>query len=180
MGNISVEAFLKEFKVAAKQKDTVIKECVNKHITTQYIPILEKDICCVSIISASCYRKDGDKQHIKFDSVARYIGFVMKLISLYSDIEVDFNDAKFVEQYDALNRVGAIDYIISSIPEAEYAEFSTILNMKLDDLRDNEYSITALLYDLKQSITMSGEALAEVLDSPEIKKAMDESKNSNN
>lgn len=180
MGKISVEAFLKEFKVASKQKDSVVKECVDKHIATQYIPILEKDVYCNSIINASCYRKEEDKEYVKFNSVARFIGFTMRLISLYTDIEIDFNDGKFVNQYDELNKVGAIEYIIESIPVSEYAEFSTILNMKLDDLRDNEYSITALLYNLKQNISLSGEALAEVLDSPEVKKAIEEIKNSNN
>ena len=180
MKKISVEAFLREFKVAMKQKETVVEECVKKHITTQYIPVLTKDAYCSSIINASCYMTEGDKEYIKFNSVLRCIGFNMRIIDLYTDIEIDFKDAKFIEQYDELNKVGAIGCIIASIPVSEYTEFETILNMKLDDLRDNEYSITALLYNLKQSIAMSGEALAEVLDSPEIKKAMDELKNSNN
>lgn len=178
--SITVDMFVKTYNANSKAKDKTFEDFIKKHITTQYIDILQKDVYCSSIVEASCYAKEGDRRFIKFNSVARYIGFIMRLIDLYTDIEIDFNDAKFVSQYDQLNKIGAIETLIASIPESEYAEFSTILNMKLDDLRDNEYSITALLYNLKQSFSLSSEALAEVLDSPEVKKAIEEIKNSNN
>ena len=53
--------------------------------------------------------------------------------------------------------MGAINVLIAAIPENEYSEFKTLLDMKLEDLIDNEYSLTALFYNLKQSLSISDE-----------------------
>ena len=86
----------------------------------------------------------------------------MRLIELYTDIEID--QEKVWEEYDKLNKVGAISTLMNAIPEVEYAEFSTILNMKMDDLRDNSYSVTALFYNLKNSLSISEEIINSVIE----------------
>jgi hypothetical protein len=60
--------------------------------------------------------------------------------------------------------VGAIDVLVAAIPEKEYTEFTTLLNMKMDDFRDNEYSITALLYNLKESFSISEEVIKKAIE----------------
>lgn len=164
MGKISLDAFLREYKVAAKQKDSAMENFIKKHITTDYIDFLQKDTVCASIIKATTHVQSTDRSIVKVNSVSRYLLFVMRLIDLYTDIEIDFTETNFVKQYDELNKVGAIDVLINSIPENEYAEFDTILNMELNDFRENEYSLTAFLYNLKESLTLSEEVINSVLE----------------
>ena len=166
MKKISVDAFLREYGVAAKQKGTAMETFIKKHIVVGYVPFITKDVYCTSIIKATCYIEEGERKFVRINSPSRYIFFVMRLIDLYTDIEINTKD--LVGDYDKLNEVGAIAELISGIPEAEYSEFSTILNMKLDDLRDNEYSITALLYNFKESLGMSEDIIEAALQ--EIKK----------
>ena len=166
MKKISVDAFLREYGVAAKQKGTAMETFIKKHIVVSYVPFITKDVYCTSIIKATCYVEEDGRQFVKINSPARYIFCVMRLIDLYTDIEINTKD--LVGDYDKLNEVGAITELISGIPDAEYSEFSTILNMKLDDLRENEYSITALLYNFKESLGMSEDIIEATLQ--EIKK----------
>lgn len=174
MGKISVDAFLREYKVAAKQKDSVVEDFVKKHITTKYVGFITKAVHCDNIVKSSCHIKDGDKEFVKINSTNRYLFFVMRLLQLYTDIE--FKEEDIVSEYDKLNEVGAINELIAAIPEAEYSEFSTLLNMKMDDFRENEYSLTALIYNLKQSFSLSEEIINEVLNSPEVQAKIEEIK----
>ena len=100
----------------------------------------------------------------------------MNLIDLYSDIEIDFKGNKLIEQYDKLMESGAIYLLVAAISDEEYMEFNTLLDMKLDDLRDNEYSITALLYNLKDSLSLTDEVITNALKSPEVKAMIEEIK----
>lgn len=154
---ITVDMFCKTYKANSKTKDITFKEFIKKHITTDYVDYVTKVVYCKNIIKASCYIKDGDREFININSENRYLFFVMRLIELYTDIEID--NENVVSEYDKLNKIGAIDVLISAIPEKEYTEFSTLLNMKMDDFRDNEYSITALLYNLKESLSLSEEVI---------------------
>ena len=164
MGKISLDAFLREYKVAAKQKDSAMENFIKKHITTDYIDFLQKDTICASIIKATTHVQSTDRNIVKVNSASRYLLFIMRLIDLYTDIEIDFTETNFVKQYDELNKVGAIYVLINSIPENEYAEFDTILQMELNDFRENEYSLTAFLYNLKESLTLSEEVINSVLE----------------
>lgn len=161
MGKITVDNFVKMFKANSKAKDKTFEDFLNKHIVTDYVDCIKKEVYCNAIIKASCYKTEGDKEYIKINSFIRYIHFVMRLIELYTDIQI--TPESLVTDYDKLAQVGAIDALISAIPSREYSEFSTILNMKLDDFRDNEYSITALLYNSKQSFSLSEEVIESAL-----------------
>lgn len=158
---ISVENFIRLYKQNEKAKDKTFEEFINKHITTKYINFINKSVICDGIVNATCHVKDGDREIVKINSTNRYLFFIMKLIENYTDIE--FEDEKVSETYDELNKIGAIGTLIAAIPEAEYSEFSTILNMKMDDFRDNEYSLTTFLYNLKESLSISEEVINSVL-----------------
>lgn len=167
MKKISIDAFLREYSVVAKQKGTAMETFMKKHIVTDYIDFIQKSVICDSIVKATCHAKEGDIEFVQINSANRYLFFVMKIIDLYTDIEINVSEGNLAEQYDKLNKVGAIENILECVPGKEYEEFNTLLNMKLDDLRDNEYSITALLYNLKKSFVLSsdtiGAAIEEVL-----------------
>ena len=159
---ITVDMFVKTYKANAKAKDKTFEEFINKHITTKYISYINKVAYCDSIVKATCHIKDGDREIIKVNSPNRYMFFTMKLIQLYTDINI--NDDNVVGDYDSLNEIGAINVLMAAIPESEYTEFSTLLNMRMDDFYDNEYSINALLYNLKESFSLSEEVINSVLE----------------
>lgn len=179
---ISVDGFLREYSVANKQKGTAMEVFIKKHVVKDYVPFLEKCVWCDGIIKASCHVVDLDEsgnitnEFVKINSATRYVSFVMRLISLYTDVEIDFENAEFVNQYDQLNKVGAINDLITGIPENEYDEFSTILNMKMDDFRDNEYSVAAFIYNFKKSIALTNDAINKALESKEVKALIEELK----
>ena len=172
MGKTSIDNFIKIYMINSKAKDKTFEDFIKKHITTEYIDFITKCVYCDSIIKSTCYVKDGDKEFVKINSANRYLFFVMRLLQLYTDL--DINNENPLDDYDRLNKVGAIETLLAAIPGSEYTEFSTLLNMKMDDFRDNEYSITALLYNLKQSFSLSAEVITEALKSPEIKKLIKE------
>lgn len=158
---ITVDMFCKTYKANSKAKDKTFEDFIKKHITTDYVDYITKVVYCKNIVKASCYIKDGDREFIEINSENRYLFFVMRLIELYTDIEID--DENVVAEYDKLNQIGAINTLIAAIPKTEYSEFRTILDMKMDDFRDNEYSITALLYNLKNSFSLSEEVINSVI-----------------
>lgn len=175
---ISVDMFVKTYKANSKAKDKTFEEFINKHITTQYVPFITKNVICDGIVSACCYIKEGDREIVKIDSPSRYLFFVTKMIETYTDIDFNITEENNLAViYDKLNEIGAVDVLIAAIPEREYTEFSTILNMKMDDFRDNVYSPTALGYNLKKSIALSDEVITSALTSPEIKKLIKEASN---
>lgn len=159
---ITIDMFCKLYKANSKAKDKTFEDFINKHITTQYVPFLTKSVICDGIIQACCFIHEGDRDIVKIDSASRYLFFVMKLIQWYTDIELsdyEKSDDNLATDYDKLNEIGAVNVLISAIPENEYTEFTTLLNMKLDDLRDNQYSTTALFYNLKNSLSLSEEVI---------------------
>lgn len=173
MKKISIDAFLREYGVVAKQKGTAMETFIKKHIVTDYIDFIQKSVICDSIVKATCHAKEGDIEFVQINSANRYLFFIMKIIDLYTDIEINVSEGNLAEQYDKLNKVGAVENILGCVPGKEYEEFNTLLNMKLDDLRDNEYSITALLYNLKKSFSLSSDAIGVAIEEvlKEIEKA---------
>ena len=158
---ITVDMFIKTYKANSKAKDKTFEDFIDKHITTKYVPYMTKCVYCDSIIKTTCYTKIEDKEIVKINTPSRFLYFTMRLIELYTDIE--FMPEEVVQTYDKLNEIGAIDTIIAAIPKAEYDEFDTLLKMKLDDFYSNVYSVTALFFNLKESFSISEEAIGEAL-----------------
>ena len=159
---ISTDMFVKSYKANSKAKSETFKEFIKKHITTSYIPYSTKYLQCTDVVNKTTRRKDGDIEIIRVDSAMQYLFSNMKLIELYTDIEID--KTKIMDEYDKLNEIGAIDELINAIPPTECAEFSAILGMKMDDFYRNEYSLEALLYNTKESFSISEEVINSVLD----------------
>lgn len=165
---ISVDSFVKAFNTNLKTANKKgngddFAKFIGKHITTQYIPILVKEARCQGIIDVCTHTPESKEKVVKINSVSRHIIFIMTIIDLYTDLDIVFENGACVAQFDKLNEIGAISALISAIPESEYKEFETVLNMKMDDFYDNEYSVVALLYNLKQSFSLSEELIDEAL-----------------
>lgn len=170
---ISIENFVKLYKQNSKAKESTLVDFLKKHIKTEYVDVMTKQVICESIVKATTHVKDGDRELVKVNSFARYIFFAMKLIELYTDIEININgDGDLAKYYDELSKVGAIIMLITGIPEkgiefipfSEYQEFKMILDMCIADFEENEYSLTALLYNFKQSLSLSEEVITSAIE----------------
>jgi len=167
---ISVDVFVKTYKATSKAKDKTFEDFIAKHMTTTYIPYLTKVAYCQDIVEKTSHRIiDHNKKIVKVSSPNRHLFFTMKLIELYTDIE--FNTYEKVDKdnnisidYDKLKECGAAPVLISAIPEEEFDEFTTILTMVIDDFYQNEYSLTALAYNAKESLSLSEEVINSVID----------------
>lgn len=160
---ISVEMFCKLYKAQEKGNAKTFGDFIKKHIVVDYIPYITKLAICTNIINVTTRIKDGDHEILKIDNCGREFWFTMNLINLYTDIEIIFDGTKAFEQYDELCKLDAIDTLISAISENEVMDFTAILNMKLADFRDNEYSVPAMLYNLKQTVSLSEEVINGVV-----------------
>jgi len=160
---ISVETFCNSYKNQSKVNEKTFNEFLQKHIINKYVDYIMKDSYCTKLVECTTHVKDGDHEFIKLNTSARYVLFMMRLIELYTDIEINFEDGIFIQQYDELNKIGALQDLISAIPKSEYIEFSSLLDMKYDDFCKNEYSTTAILYNIKQGLNLSEEVINAVL-----------------
>ncbi len=135
-----------------------------KVIKKQYVPYIEKLTECNRIIEATCHKTVDGRKFISINTPARYLMFVMRLVDIYTDIDIAFEGTKATDAYDLLQENGLLSPILDAIPKGEYSEFSTLLDMVLDDFRDNEYSITSMLYNFKESLHISEELVNEIID----------------
>ena len=157
---MTVDNFIKNYKSSNNKE-----QFWSKHIKTQYIDVLTKSVYAESIVDVSNHITVGERRIFKSNALSTHLAFTMRLVDLYTDIDVEFQDAKFIEQYDKLNKIGLIEEILSVVPKKERLEFNTILQMKTDDLYQNEYSVPALLYSIKESLSMSSDMLGKAFDS---------------
>lgn len=138
---MTTKEFVGYFKMAKDKK----AEC-EKRIKKNYVPILTKIAECSHLVDITSKAKDETTgiESFQLNTPGRYIAFTMKLISLYTDIEIGIG-FELYENFDELNENGAIDILISCIPEHEYKEFSTLLSMTVDDYMTNERELTAYI-----------------------------------
>lgn len=134
-----------------KTSDDAKEAFIKKHIVTDYIPYEKKIAVCEKIIENTSYENrniDGEKvKAFKLNSCARYMYYVLWMIKLYTDIEIEFADGKGLEVFNLLNKGGLIDIVIGMISEKETSEFKQILDMVFDDMLVNERDIVSYIDD---------------------------------
>ena len=137
---MTIKEFVGYYKMA---KDDAKEKTCKDRIKTTYIPILTKIAECSHLIDITTEMKnDADGTVIfKLNTPGRYIGFSIKLISLYTDLEINEGLALY-EDFDELNKCGALDMLLSCIPQHEYKEFNTLLSMSLEDYMSNNRDLT--------------------------------------
>ena len=135
---MTTKEFIGYFKMA-NDKQT---EC-KKRIIKNYIPFTSKIAECCRVVKATMEHTDENQVVIyKQNTPMRFLIFNMSLLGLYTDLEFSEN---LIDEYDLLNEYGAIDILITCIPEHEFKEFSTLLSMTVDDYMSNERELTAYI-----------------------------------
>lgn len=132
-----------------------IKSVEDIKITTDYIPYIQKVSECKNIADITSHKEIAKKKVFVADSTTRHLFYIMKLVSLYTDIE--FEDNELVDAYDELNRKNILYAIFDEngiIPSGELQEFKKIMEMVMEDMYENERSTTSILDNVKDAIGM--------------------------
>ena len=153
-----------------------------------YVPWTEKVALAKNIVNATTYKlkeKEDKKLYptsvIQVNSNDRFVFFVMKVIDRWTNIELSEN---VVEDFDNLNKLGAVDTIMSPdyniIPARELNEFNVILKNCYDDALTNAYEPHAYISNQITRVTDVAKVLIEPLvekinnmDEKQLNKALD-------
>lgn len=138
---------IEEFILIYKTKSNEEKEkFIAEHITTKYISFSEKLMYCNKIAENTLFVTDeeGENKRFKQNSPSKFLFTNLILIKLYSDLEINFEKDP-IKCFDLLNENGLIIGFIQEIPETEYAEFQTLLNMVIDDIIVNERDLVSYI-----------------------------------
>lgn len=158
---MKISEFVKKYDAAVKAKKD-ISEFVSKHKKTDYIPYQEKMVEAKNIVNMSSYilNEDGTKT-FHLNTPGRYLYFCMKLVELYTDLEV--KTSGLVQDFNDLNKRGLFKDIVEAIGETEYGEFNTVLQMTTDDEMENFRSFAGYLDSKIDTFTTLLSSLEDVL-----------------
>lgn len=139
----------------AKDKEATAK----KHIRRTYVPYSEKLAEAKKIAEISTHTVINDKAVYKKNTPIQYFLKITRLISLYTDIELteDINKA-----YDSLAESKNLDLLISQIPESEITQFTTMVEMCVSDIYENERDLSSFI---ETKIEAFGLSLNQMVDS---------------
>lgn len=143
---MKVDKVIHDYRIADKVRDGGIN-FLKERMTKSYVPYMEKMARCEILVNSCWYRTDKDTgvKMLRVNNPNLYVMFIMQLVNQYTDIELDYDGLKIVENYDALRKSGILNSILSLIPDSEYKEFNAVLEMTKSDLLTNEYEIGAYI-----------------------------------
>lgn len=153
-----------------KEFETNREEAIEKiELKTDYIPYVEKVAICKEIAEATSHKEVEGSRIFSADSTTRHLFYIVKLVEVYTNIEIENNN--IVLAYDTLNHARILDVLFgnedgnvsSIIPYGELIEFEDIMRMILDDIYQNEYSMSAIFMNLKDSLGMVGNVFMQSL-----------------
>lgn len=155
---MTVKEFIREYKTE--------KKFLKKHIVKSYMPYVEKKALINGIINASSYVEVAGKKTYKRDTPTMMFIFTLKLVESYTDIAIDVSSVN--EEYDALLSSGAMDDILSNIPESEINILKGLLDMVRDDLEYNTRSLVSFLETKSEAFQIGTDTLINVLSKMDI------------
>lgn len=124
-----------------------------------YVPFETKCELCEKIIEATRTDHSDDKMTVyKMDTAGEYMLYSMTLVMQYTNLDVDFKNV--LDQFNVLNKSGALHLIISFISEKERAEFDMIKQMKGSDFYENHFSTRAYLSQKLDALYLALDGLA--------------------
>lgn len=147
----------KEFVEAyerAPQKDAFWQ----RNIKDVYVSYFQKIAEAHTIVNYSMYKEVNGRKVFWKDSPSLFQLFMCRLIAHYTSIDLGDNSA---EGFDELNRAGLINEIVTHIPEKEYKEWSTILEMVANDEMENSRSFAGYLDTKLEAISILMNTLIE-------------------
>ena len=136
---MTTKEFVGYYKMAKDKK----AECA-KRVKNKYVPFTTKIAECSKIVKATM-----DYNGVpNVTTPMRFLLFHMTLLKFYTDLELSDD---VITEYDLLNEAGTLDGtdgtdgLIGSLPVHEYKEFTTLLNMCVDDYISNNRDLVAYI-----------------------------------
>lgn len=171
---ITVDELKKKVEAARKTKKDYP---FAKHIIREYLSHAEKLALVKGVVNASSYVEVNGKKIYKRDTPLRMFLFSMRLITLYTDIEI--NISKIDDEYDKLVSSGAMNGLLSSIPSEEINILQGMLDLVQDDLETNTRDFISFLESKIELVGIAFNTLLDVLDRPDIKQIISDMKEKN-
>ena len=141
MNKIKIFEFVEEYKKLADNENSKDEYINNMIEFVDYIPLIKKVTLAENIVKASCIDKETGT--VRVNSVVSYFLFCRTLIEQWTNLESETQG--WYEEYDALKSCGLLEIIMSFIPENEFNEFKTILDMTQSDFMTNNYETKAFI-----------------------------------
>ena len=140
---------------------------LNDHIlANKYVSLSEKMARADAIINSSYYIETGDENKTKklhIDSCVKMMLTKISFVDMYTDIERGEEDP-ILEEYDMLQKCGALAGIMSGVNSVEAEEFNTIIEYVAKDTLANEYEPHEFIKSQVERFgTLVGNILAPVL-----------------
>ena len=161
--------FVAQFKTH-KDKEQFVK----KHITTEYVPYANKLAEATTIAKNSTHIVINDKEIYKKNTPIMYFWTMVRLVSLYTDIE--YPQDKVMDLYDSLSKNGCMAMILSLIPESEMSEFRALVDMCVADIYENERDTISFFESKFEALNMVfggiADTLKDTLNSDEVKQML--------
>lgn len=149
-GKITYKQFAKKF-IDANDK----VEFCKSHIVKTYVDYQTKRSETESIARQGNYLTDTNingKPLFKRNTATMYFLLKLRLLVNYTDIEV--KESEILDLFNALDEIGAIDCITSSIPENEITKWNAMLEMANDDIYINERDLVSYLETKTEAVGM--------------------------
>lgn len=138
---------------------------IEKHVIKKYIPYAKKVSMCDRIVRSTSYETIADKQVFKINTPARQELFLLNMVDLYTDIDINWENS--LSDFDVLSEKELLGAIIKAIPESEITLFSSILEMCLDDLMTNTRDLVSYIDGKLTAVEVLANSALEMLQSNE-------------
>lgn len=146
-GKITYKQFVTKFNNAEDKVEFCKSHIINKYVDYQ-TKLTEvrriADLGNYSSIPSFEENEGGQERRIyKRNTPIMFYLLKMRLLINYTDIEI--KDGEELDAFNALEEIGAVDGLISSIPENETIKWNTMLQMTNDDIYANERDFASYL-----------------------------------
>lgn len=158
---MTVKEFINKCKMS-KNLDKYLED----RISVKYLPYATKMALAERILNSTCYT-NTEPNLFKVNSPFRKMLFILSMIDEYTDIDIDWGN--IMDEFDMLSENNVIA-IIEKIPESEFTQCSSILEMMLDDLIMNERDLVSYIDTKFEAIKLGFDSLLETIGSEEIQK----------
>ena len=157
-GKMTYQQFVTKYKETSDDKK---KELCMFHIVNQYVSWEDK-LANISKIVDICNHQsmpdplesDSTKQIVYFhrNTPLMYYWIKIRLLSCYTNIEI--KEGQELAAFNALDEIGAVDALISCIPDNEVVKWNATLEMMNDDLYMNERDLASYFETKINSLSM--------------------------
>ncbi|QHJ85114.1 MAG: hypothetical protein [Bacteriophage sp.] len=135
---MTVNKLKDRWEVAISEEDK--SDVINQIKIKTYVPFATKKKAVDALVDLTIIEVDGFKT---FDSMDRWINYVMTAVVVYTDLELSSDNNELLEQIDFLMESGAWT-AINEKASNDLQDFLSFFNVRMDDkLRENsvEYSL---------------------------------------